>query len=204
MNCLNKYPHATVLLCFFTGLIVWYVPFQVAALLAIVCLLPSAFNWRGLLAHKKLLLGYALFLLFWGTSKFLLALFNGADYFVAIMAGLDLTLRLLTIAGVGLALILHFTPYGLATAAGQLLAKLAPKQAWKFSLAILIMLSFIQEAALAFSGLKQTLLLRGQHLTAPQRITILGSGIINILARQTWDRALAIAARKLDLPSAWK
>lgn len=204
MSFLNKHPQLAILLCFFIGLIIWYVPVQMAAALAILCLLPSIVRWRDLRAHKKLLLGYALFLFFWGTSKFLLALFNGADYAAALLAGMDLALRLLTIAGGGLVLVLLFTPYGLATAAGQLLANIAPKQAWKFSLAILLMLSFIQEAGFAVIALKQTLQLRGQHLSAPRRITMLGNGIINILARQTWDRALAIATRKLDMSRAWE
>lgn len=204
MSVLNNHPRAILLLCFFTGLMVWYVPLKVAAAFAIICLLPSVVSWRELLAHKKLMTGYALFLIFWSTSKFLFALFNGAGYSAALLAALDLSLRLLTIAGTGLVLILLFTPYTLARSAGQLLAKIAPKQAWKFSLAILLMLSFIQEASFAFMALKQTLLLRGQHLTAPQRITMLGSGIISILARQTWDRALAIATRKLDMPGAWE
>ena len=189
---------------FILGASIWYVPLWLGLLFvcfgffAIAGLGGVSKPWRGVAFT------YLFFTLFWAGGRFCLVLYNGQNLASASSEAMDFACRLCFIGQVGLCLLIIFTPYKIARQVGKSFKKLAPGHFWKLSLALLLMLSFLQEARLALRGLNQTLSLRGQHLSFFRRIIVLGAGILRILSRQTWDRALAVVARKLDNPAAWE
>ena len=189
---------------FILGISIWYVPFGVG--LALVCLGFIAIIGRGGVSKfwRGPALAYLFFMLFWSASRFGLVLYNGQSLDAAWWQAIDFAVRLCVIGQVGIWLLIIFTPYQLAVQVGKSFKKLLPTQFWKLALALLLMLSFLQSARVAWFELNQSLSLRGQYLPFSRRVTVLGAGILRILSRQTWDRALTIVARKLDNPAAWE
>ena len=189
------------------GVSIWYVPFWLALIFVCVGFLAIAGlagvgdvskSWRGPAFT------YLFFILFWAAGRFCLVLYNGQSVDVACREAADFGCRLCFIGQVGIWLLVIFTPYKLARQVGKSFKKILPTQFWKLSLALLLMLSFLQEARVSWLGLNQTLSLRGQNLSFFRRLIVLAAGILRILSRQTWDRALAVVARKLDNPAAWE
>ncbi len=198
------WPGACLWTAFILGVSIWYVPLWLGLVFAcFACFFIAALGgvhktWRGPVFT------YLFFILFWAGGRFCLVLYNGQNLDVAWKEAADFACRLFFIGEMGICLLIFFTPYKLARQVGKSFKKVAPTQFWKLSLALLLMLSFLHEARLSWFGLNQTLSLRGQHLPLTRRIIILAAGVLRILSRQTWDRALAVAARKLDNPAVWE
>ncbi len=189
---------------FILGVSIWYIPLWLG--LVFVCLAFFAIAMLGGVNKfwRATVFTYLFFIFFWAGGRFCLALYNEQSLNTAWVEAIDFACRLCFIGELGICLLILFTPYQLALQVGKSFKKIMPMQFWKLALALLLMLSFLQEARLALGELNQTLSLRGQYLSLPRRITVLGAGVLRILSQQTWDRALAVAARKLDSAAAWE
>lgn len=197
-------PRLTLWSLFIFGVSVWYVPLIAALAMSVITLCLAIMLGAAKKERRGIALAYVFFALFWSVGRVFLSLYNNSSWIDGVWQGLDLALRLLAVGGAGMAVLCMFTPYQLAVTAGKSFMRLAPRSFWKLSLALLLMLSFLGEAFQTWLGLKRSLSLRGRYLSLTQKIKIMAYGVLRILACQTWDRALTIAARKLDRVSAWE
>lgn len=201
---LSLYPRIVIRTVFFLGVSAWYLPGIVAGGLAVICVLTALFLGAYKRLYRKLLLAYLGFTLLWSLGRFGFALYNGQGVAEGLLLALDLTARIMILAGVGTSLLLLLTPCRIAKEAGLSVKWFMPKSFWKLSLALLIMLSYFEVALTAWKGLSQTIALRAGSLPLHQKMRIAGVALLRILTQQTWDRTLAVASRKLDRPKAWE
>lgn len=202
-NLLACHPKIVLGVVFLTGISAWYLPLG--------AVIPLGFIFAGTAicfgGYKKkfrqVFWAYSGFIALWAAGRVGFALFNGAGLQEGGLLGLDLALRLLLIAGAGASLLFLLTPCRIAKEAGLIVKWAAPESFWKLSLAILIMLSYFEAALFAWKGVGQTLKLRAGSLPLHRKMTLSGAAVLRMLSRQAWERAFAVAGRKLDGPDAW-
>lgn len=200
---LAKYPKAVIAGVFVLGASAWYLPLQLAAVLAGGLVGMALFLGACKAGFRKLFLAYAAFTLLWAAGRLGFALYNDAGIATGLWLAFELVLRLFLIAGAGACLLLLLTPSRIAREAGLIVRWASPDSFWKLSLAILVMLSYFEAALFAWQGVSQALKLRCDRVSLSGRIRIAGTALLRLLARQTWERTFAIASRKLDSPDAW-
>lgn len=200
---LARHPKIVLGTVFLAGVSAWYLPLGAVTLLGLIFAVSAICFGGYKKKFRQVLWAYSGFILLWAGGRLGFALLNGAGLQEGGLLGLDLALRLLLIAGAGASLLFVLTPCCIAKEAGLIVKWLAPESFWKLSLAILIMLSYFEAALFAWKGVGQTLKLRAGSLPLHRKMTLSGAAVLRMLSRQTWERAFAVAGRKLDGPEAW-
>lgn len=202
----GRFPALVIWIVFGLGASIWYLPFSAAAGLALLLAVLVARLGRlkfARLGFARLMQAYLAFTLLWAGGRIGFAVYNGLGLAGGLWLGLDLALRIMVIAGAGVSLLFLLTPCQVAREAGLSLKWLLPAHYWKLSLALLIMLSFFEAALVSWRGLSQTLKLRAGACPLRIRLGLAGGALLRLLSRQTWERTLCVAARRLDRPEAW-
>jgi hypothetical protein len=205
------------------GVLGWMLPWQGVPPL----LIPAgliAFAASALLRDgRSALAAYGLFVLFWTLSQGALALFERpGDAAGAVFSAVLLGARLCILLGFALALPLAVTPLTLGRVLAWYLAwparfeafirrtaGLSPRPvtaeiAWRASLALALMMAFVPRALRVMRALRASLALRAPELGFFQRMLHLGFSLLRTISVQTWDMALALAARDLFRPEPWR
>lgn len=114
-----------------------------------------------------------------------------------------LGLRLALLIGIGLALALAASPRALGLALVWLLRPVLGARAWQPALGVALMIHFLPMAQGTFAQASRAADLRGP-LPLRRRAVLLPAAVLRILGQRTWTQAVAVAARGLDRPEAWR
>ncbi len=114
-----------------------------------------------------------------------------------------LGVRLALLIGIGLALALAASPRALGLALVWLLRPVLGARAWQPALGIALMVHFLPMAQGTFTQVSRAADLRGP-LPLRRRAVLLPAAVLRILGQRTWTQTVAVAARGLDRPEAWR
>lgn len=187
-----------------TGLALWRLPWvALIGLLALgwlCCRDLGGFARTNLFVWRTALFFVAL----WSGLKFMLDIWAGGPWSEALTAALGLGLRLSVILFLGLSLALSTSPRALGAGLAWFLRPLAGDRAWRIALALALMIHFLPLSLAAAVGVNQSLSRRWPRCPWPQRLRLVPLGVLRVLGQATWQQTLAVAARGLDQPSAWR
>lgn len=114
-----------------------------------------------------------------------------------------LGVRLALLIGIGLALALAASPRALGLALVWLLRPVLGARAWQPALGVALMVHFLPMAQGTFTQISRAADLRGP-LPLRRRAVLLPAAVLRILGQRTWTQTVAVAARGLDRPEAWR
>ncbi len=146
----------------------------------------------------------ATFALGWGGVKLAIDLWGGTPLRAALEDVGLLCVRLAGLLLLGGAVSALLTPRALGLALASLTRPVLRGRAWTVSLALLLMVHFVPRALSAFEGARAALRVRRIPVSRLRGLVIVLEAGVRNLARMTWDQTLAIAARRLDGPEAWR
>lgn len=146
----------------------------------------------------------ASFVLVWALLKWGFDWLNGSPGFRALEEGALFGLRLAVLIGIGLALTATSSPRALGLAFAWFLRPLLRDRAWRAALALSLMLHYLPLTLRTLSTVRTTIRRRCPDLSLPRRLHLLAEASLRALSLKTWDQTLAVAARGLDRPEAWK
>ncbi|MBU2550239.1 MAG: hypothetical protein KKB20_17655 [Proteobacteria bacterium] len=197
-------PRLKVLLVFIFGLVTWRA--GIAGVLLYGLILAAIMLLLGDLstANRSLIRTYALFVLIWMGVKFVFEIVGGAAIESAFYQTADLGLRLLVLLLLGLSLALSTSSRDLGLAAAWFLRPVLGRRAWQAALALALMIHFLPLAWRTFDTVRRTVAMRAQAVSWPRRLSLTAQAALRALSLKTWDQTVALAARGLDGPEAWK
>ncbi|SDB09720.1 biotin transport system permease protein [Desulfonatronum thiosulfatophilum] len=186
------------------GLVLWQLPlpvlFMITLLGAVSCHALSAFSQT----NRNLWRAALIFVLVWAGLKNGLDLVGGGGFPASLAAGADLGLRLSTLMLLGFTLTLSASPRRLGVGLAWYLRPVLRNKAWQVALSLALMIHFLPLSLAAASGLNQGLSRRWTHCPWTSRIRLVPQALLRVLSQATWTQTLAVAARDLDQPEAWR
>lgn len=187
-----------------TGLILWQMPLDLLLVLLILagmaCHVLGAFSPPNSGVWKAA----SFFVLGWSVLKIGLDLLAGNHLPASLVAGADLGCRLTTLLFLGFSLTLSASPRRLGIALAWFLRPLAGQRAWLAALSLSLMIHFLPLGLRTASELNRNISRRWPDCPWSSRIRLLPQALLRVLSRTTWTQTLAVAARNLDQPSAWR
>ncbi len=224
-------PRLHLLLAGCYGVLVWHLP--PLGLAVVAAGLAGLFAATPLRRRRRpgMLRGHAWFVLVWVALRFALACLGPAEPSASMGGGdagpggvLDalrfawpdapllahaaresalLGVRLALLIGIGLALALAASPRALGLALVWLLRPVLGARAWQPALGVALMIHFLPMAQGTFAQISRAADLRGP-LPLRRRAVLLPTAVLRILGQRTWTQTVAVAARGLDRPEAWR
>lgn len=148
---------------------------------------------------------YGLFVLFWSGVKWGVdVLLAGLDWRQAGLDAAGLGLRLSVLVLVGLVLGLAASSRQLGLAVGWVLRPVLRDRAWKFGVAMALMIHDLLGVWQAVHDTGRALRSRGLHLPPGAAVGLRVRSTVRRLGQRVWKQALAVVARSLDNPVAWR
>ena len=193
-----------LLLALLFGVLVWHA--GAAGNLAYAAFFGAVLASAGATREDALRLARwaATFALGWGGVKLALDLWSGVAAREALAEAWLLCVRLAALLLLGGAVSALLTPRALGLALASLTRPVLRARAWTVALALLLMVHFVPRALAAFEGARAALRVRRIQTTRLRGLVIVLEAGVRNLARMTWDQTLAVAARRLDGPEAWR
>ncbi|HDQ41442.1 MAG TPA: hypothetical protein ENN39_10510 [Desulfonatronum sp.] len=186
------------------GLSLWRLPGPALAVLALTgagfCLVLGGFSR----AHRRMWIAALCFVLLWSGLKIALDLINGGHPATSLAAGAELGLRLATLLLLGLTLVLSTSPHRLGLALAWFLRPVLRRRAWRLALALTLMIHFLPLTWACANGLTQGLSRRWPDCPWHERVRLISQALVRVMSQLTWKQTLAVAARGLDRPEAWR
>ncbi len=193
-----------ILLALLTGLSLWRLPDVALPVLALGAGL-LLFSLGGFArVYLRLWKGGAAFVLAWTALKFLLDLLGPVAATTALTAAAGLGMRLTTLLLLGLTLALSATPHALGLGLAWFLRPVLGQQAWRVAMALALMIHFLPLTWTSAAGLLQNLSRRWPDCPWHRRIRLVSQALLRVMSQSTWKQTLALAARGLDRPGAWR
>ena len=197
-------PRVKIGLGLFFGLTAWRVSPLGAGLYfiffgAILTIIAGPFQ-----GNRSAMRMYFLFVLYWTALKFGIDWLWGAPWQSAAQEAAILGLRLATVLFIGLCLAFSSSPRSLGLALAWLLRPVLGKKAWQAALSLALMVHFMPMVWSAYDSAKRAADYRAPDISARRRIMMALKTTVRVLGKKTWDQTLALAARGLDDPSAWR
>lgn len=172
--------------------------------LAWVCAGLAGFLRRNLAAFRT----YALFTCFWMAAKLGMDWLRGVDPAASLPETLLLGARLAVTLCLGLALAQSVSTHRLGLAVSWWLRPVLGRRAWKAALGLALMVRFLPLAWESGRQIRQAVDMRrsrsGRLLPWGRRVLVLPTALLRVMALKTWQQAMALAARGLDRPEAWR
>ena len=172
--------------------------------LAWACAGLTGFLRRNLAAFRT----YLLFTCFWMAAKLAMDWLRGVDVMTSLPETGLLGARLAVTLCLGLALAQSTSTHRLGLAVSWWLRPMLGKRAWKAALGLALMVRFLPLAWESGRQLKLAMRLRaaqsGRPLPWRVRALVLPTALLRVVAQKTWQQAMALAARGLDRPEAWR
>lgn len=147
--------------------------------------------------------GYLLFLVLWAGLKLLFGLLDGLPPQRSLAEAGLLAGRLYVLLMVGLLMSASSSPRSLGLAASWFLRPLG-RWTWQPALALALMVHFLPLAWQTFTQVRSVIGMRCPGLPFHQRLSLMAQASLRAMAQKTWDQTLALAARDLDAPEAWR
>lgn len=186
------------------GLLVWRtgVPGMLGDVALFLAVLALRGRGRGEMA--RLAAAAAGFVLLWGGVKLVLEVVRGGAAGPALSAAAVLALRLVALLLLGAALNALVTPRALGVAGASLARPVLGRSAWSAALALSLMVHFVPRAVAAFAEARAALRVRRLRVSRLRALLLVLEIGTRKLAAATWNQTLAVAARRLDDPAAWR
>lgn len=193
-----------ILLVLLIGLSLWRLPAP-ALLVLSAAAAALCFSLGGFArAHLGMWKAGAVFVLAWGTLKFLMDILGGVNLSSAWFASAILGLRLTALLLLGLTLALSATPRRLGLGLAWFLRPLLKDRAWRAALALSLMMHFLPLTWAAAAGLLQNLSRRWPDCPWRKQVRLVPLALLRVMSQTTWNQTVAVAARCLDHPAAWR
>ncbi|MCG8532661.1 MAG: energy-coupling factor transporter transmembrane protein EcfT [Desulfovibrionales bacterium] len=191
------------------GVITWHVPLYALLAYTTGIIMLAICNASHITLGWRTILTYSYFIVGWAGLKFALActpLLQGISpaYGAAALDAAVLGLRLFILIGIGLLLASTTSARQLGLALSWFLRPLLGKRSWEPALSMALMIHFIPLIQKTFSQVLRAMKLRNPQRTRFQRFLLVPQAVLRICAQKTWTQTIAVAARKLDTPTAWE
>ncbi len=147
--------------------------------------------------------GMLLFALGWSCVLFVLSLAGSTPLEQAALDAAILSLRLLTVAILGLCLVSTASPRALSLALSWYLRPFFGKKVWEAALALGLMIHFLPMTLATLNQAREAVRLRLPRCRARQKIMLVVTVTLRRLAQKSWEQAVAVASRRLDRPEVW-
>lgn len=186
------------------GMVLWQLPLLIVFFLTVSggasCRALGGFTRaNGILWRMAVL-----FVVVWSVLKCGLDVWGGAELLTGVSAGAELGIRLTTLLLLGFTLTLSTSPLRLGVGLAWYLRPVLGCRAWKTALALSLMIHFLPLALATVGGLRQGLAMRWPGCPWPTRLCLIPLALLRVLSQTTWTQTLAVAARNLDRPDAWR
>lgn len=193
-----------VLIAFFFGIVTWKTGWP-GLLLYAAALVYLASTLSGFLAaNRRAARAFMAFAAIWTAVKFGLDMISGIHWLDALWESALLGTRLMVVLLIGLVLAQSTSSRALGLALSWLLRPLLGRHAWKAALALALMIHFLPLAWFASEGVGLGIKTRGPGITIRKRLVLFPTTLLSRLALKTWSQTLAVSARGLDRPEAWR
>jgi biotin transport system permease protein len=193
-----------VLLAFFFGIVTWRTGWPGLALYALALVYLASTLSGFLAANRRAARAFIAFAAIWTAVKFGLDIFSGVTWLNALRESALLGTRLMVVLLIGLVLAQSTSPQKLGMALSWLLRPVLGRRAWKTALALALMIHFLPLAWFASDGVGMGIKTRGPGITKRKRLILFPTALLSRLALKTWSQTLAVSARGLDRPEAWR
>lgn len=193
-----------LLLALLFGVLVWHaaaVPNGLYAAFFVAVLATAGTTRRDAARLARWAVSFALL---WGGVKLAVDLAGGMPPRDALDGVGLLCVRLVALLMLGAAVSALLTPRALGLALATVTRPVLRERAWTASLALLLMVHFIPRALAEFRSARAALRVRRIEVPRLRALVIVLEAGTRNLARVTWDQTLAVAARRLDGPDAWR
>lgn len=202
-------PRLKIILAAAIGILTWHVPVYALCVYAFGILILGISNRVHIALGQRAIATYIYFIIVWAGIKFALdctPLLQGItpNYQAASLAAGILALRLTILIGIGMLLVATSSARQLGLALSWFLRPILGKRSWEPALSLALMIHFIPLIQRTFTQVLQAMELRNPPRSKWQRFLLVPQAVLRICAQKTWTQTVAVAARKLDSPEAWK
>lgn len=193
-----------VLLTLVLGMLTWHACPAGLAVYGAALLLAAALLSGRHFVYGRAVRAYLVFAALWTALKFVLDLTGGASVQAAARDSALLGARLGVILLLGLTLARSTSARRMGLALSRLLRPLLGKRAWKTALAMSLMVHYLPLAYQASDGVAEAFRIRSPRISGFRKLGLFGQALIRTLSRRAWSQTVALAARGLDRPEAWR
>ena len=197
-------PRLKILLALTAGVLTWSAAWPYLTLLSfglgLLLFLLRTFHH----GYASLWRAYLLFVVVWTAIKWV---GDGLGPPTLLQAAPEAALfgwRLGLLLCLGLALALATPPRQMGSALAWALRPVMGDRAWRSALALTLMVHFLPQTWLALADIRRTMRLRGARLPWWRRGPLTARTLLRVMSQKTWTQTLALAARRLDDPAAWR
>lgn len=206
---LNADPRGKLFLGILLGALAWSVSLPVLGAYALFCILvlwclPRSGGVHSEAGPGSALRTYLFFVLFWMSLKWGMDMLSGQGALQALGPALILGARLAVLLLVGLVLAAAMSVRQMTMAVTWAARPVLRSRAWQAGLALSLMVHFLPLTWKTVSEVRRTIRVRVPQLSFRQRLTVVPVAVMRALAQKTWNQSLAIVARGMDRPQAWK
>ncbi|MFV0423903.1 hypothetical protein [Oleidesulfovibrio sp.] len=212
-------PRAKLVCAGFLGVLVWQAatPVLVCYALFVASLFAISHNINA--SHLPMLRSYLWFVILWAAIKLCIdaagltpaaqLLFPQHAAFadriqLALPAAGVFALRLLILIGIGLLLTLSGSSRSLGLALSWFLRPVLGKRAWHMALSLSLMIHFLPLIQQTTAQVRHAIRLRNPACSKLRCWLLLPQATLRVMSQKTWTQTVAVAARGLDSPEAWK
>jgi biotin transport system permease protein len=193
-----------ILLALVFGVLTWRTGWPGLALYAAALAYLAATLSGFLDANRRAARAFIIFAAIWTAVKFGLDLWQGAGAPAAVQNSLLLGARLIVVLLIALVLAQSTSSRRLGLALSWLLRPVLGGHAWKAALSLALMIHFLPLVWFASDAVATGLKARGPGISRKRRMIVFPTALLARLANTTWSQTVAVAARGLDRPEAWR
>lgn len=148
--------------------------------------------------------GNALFVVLWAAAKTLFDLWGGAPLAQALAQSALFGGKLMSLIFLGLALAATTSPRQMGSALSFALTPVLGRRAWKAALALALLVHNLPLAWTAGAAIRRAMRLRCPDLPITRAPGLFATALLRAVSLTAFERTMAVAARNLDRPEAWR
>ncbi|NDY57940.1 cobalt transporter [Desulfovibrio sulfodismutans] len=148
--------------------------------------------------------GNAVFVILWAAAKALFDIWGGVAPAAACAESAVFGARLLSLICLGLILAASTSPRQMGAALSYALTPVLGRRAWKAALALALLVHNLPLAWTAGAAIRRTMRLRCPDLPFSRKPGLFATALLRAVSLTAYDRTMAVAARNLDRPEAWR
>ncbi|QLA19461.1 CbiQ family ECF transporter T component [Desulfolutivibrio sulfoxidireducens] len=148
--------------------------------------------------------GNAVFVALWATAKCLFDIWSGMAVTTAVFESAVFGAKLLTLIFLGLVLAATTSPRQMGAALSWALTPALGHRAWKAALALALLVHNLPLAWTAGAAIRRAMRLRCPDLPFARKPALFATALLRTMSLTAYDRTMAVAARNLDRPEAWR
>ncbi|MDQ7830865.1 MAG: hypothetical protein RDU30_03965 [Desulfovibrionaceae bacterium] len=186
------------------GPIIWRLGPGATAVSTLTLALLAYFSIPGSGFGPAALRGNAVFVLIWAAAKALFDIWGGVAPATALTESAVFGARLLALIFLGLILAASTSPRQMGAALSYALTPVLGRRAWKAALALALLVHNLPLAWTAGAAIRRTMRLRCPDLPFSRKPGLFATALLRAVSLTAYDRTMAVAARNLDRPEAWR